>query len=152
MFLLDAVSPMQALTHELTQGPLLAVVAALVGAGIAIAAFFIASSPKCAGLMGLVSCAWGAFGAAFGPVILLALFWKRMTYWGALAGIVVGFAVDAVWYAFMGWTMVYEIIPGFIAGLIAALVVSLLTAKPGADVIALYEKSRQPQETAADAE
>jgi sodium/proline symporter len=119
---------------------------------IAIAAFFIASSPKCAGLMGLVSCAWGAFGAAFGPVILLALFWKRMTYWGALAGIVVGFAVDAVWYAFMGWTLVYEIIPGFIAGLISALVVSLLTAKPGADVIALYEKSRQPQETAADAE
>ena len=119
---------------------------------IAIVAFFIASSPKCAGLMGLVSCAWGAFGAAFGPVILLALFWKRMTYWGALAGIVVGFAVDALWYAFMGWTLIYEIIPGFVAGLIAALVVSLLTAKPGAEVVALYEKSRQQQETAADAE
>ena len=102
--------------------------------------------------MGLVSCAWGAFGAAFGPVILLALFWKRMTYWGALAGIVVGFAVDALWYAFMGWTLIYEIIPGFVAGLIATVVISLLTAKPGEEVLALYEKSRQTQETAADAE
>ncbi len=114
---------------------------------IAVAAFFIAASPKCAGLMGLVSCAWGAFGAAFGPVILLALFWKRMTYWGALAGIIAGFAVDALWYAFMSWTLIYEIIPGFITGGVAVVVVSYCTAKPSEEVLALFAKARAKQKT-----
>ena len=115
---------------------------------IAAVAFFIASSPSCKGLMALVSCAWGAFGAAFGPVILLSLFWRRMTYGGALAGIIVGFAVDALWYVFLfDKTNVYEIIPGFIAGLIAAVVVSLVGKRPSLDVMMLFEKSRKPQET-----
>ena len=92
--------------------------------------------------MGLVSCAWAGFGSAFGPVIILALYWKRMTYAGALAGIVAGFAVDALWYAFMSWTAIYEIIPGFFAGLLATVVVSLLTAKPGSDVLAVFDESR----------
>ena len=113
---------------------------------IAIVAFFIASSPSCKGIMGLVSCAWAGFGSAFGPVIILALFWKRMSYNGALAGIVAGFAVDALWYSFMGWTAIYEIIPGFFAGMIDAVVVSLLSAKPSAEVLDLFEKSRKPSE------
>lgn len=113
---------------------------------IAIAAFFIAASPSCKGIMGLVSCAWAGFGSAFGPVIILALFWKRMSYNGALAGIIAGFAVDALWYVFMGWTNIYEIIPGFFAGLIAAVVVSLLSAKPSGEVLAIFEKSRKPTE------
>lgn len=106
--------------------------------------------------MGLVSCAWAGFGSAFGPVIILALFWKRMTYNGALAGIIVGFAVDALWYAFMEWTAIYEIIPGFFAGMVATVVVSLLSEKPSAEVLAVYEKSRlktvDSEETAAVAE
>ena len=65
---------------------------------------------------------------------------------GALAGIIVGFAVDALWYMFMGWSNIYEIIPGFFAGMIAAVVVSLLSAKPNAEVLALFEKSRKPTE------
>ncbi|MBE6366333.1 MAG: sodium/proline symporter [Lentisphaerae bacterium] len=113
---------------------------------IAIVAYFIASNPSCQGIMGLVSCAWAAFGAAFGPVILLALYWKRMTYNGALAGIIVGFVVDALWYMFMGWTMIYEIIPGFAAGAIATVVVSLLSAQPDKVVIDLFDRSRQPIE------
>ena len=113
---------------------------------IAAAAFLIAASPECSGLMGLVSCAWGAFGAAFGPVVLLALFWKRFTYSGALAGIIAGFAVDIIWYAFLSGTGVYEIIPGFIAGFIAGVIISLCSAKPDEKVIALFEKSRLPQE------
>ena len=123
---------------------------------IAAVAFFIAASPSCKGIMGLVSCAWAGFGSAFGPVIILALFWKRMTYNGALAGIIVGIAVDALWYAFMGWTAVYEIIPGFFAGMVATVVVSLLSEKPSAEVLAVYEKSRlktvDNEETAAVAE
>ena len=110
---------------------------------IAIVAFIIASSPDCKGLMGLVSCAWGAFGAAFGPVMLLALFWKRLTYWGAFAGILAGFTVDVIWYIFMQWTLLYEIIPGFAAGGIAAIAVSLCCKAPGEEVISLFEKSRK---------
>ncbi|MBR2364651.1 MAG: sodium/proline symporter [Lentisphaeria bacterium] len=109
---------------------------------IAIIAFLIASSPKCQGIMALVECAWAAFGAAFGPVIILALYWKRLTYKGAVAGIIVGFLVDALWYAFLAKTGIYEIIPGFIAGMIAAAIVSLLDKAPSAEVVALFEKTR----------
>ena len=113
---------------------------------VATAAFLIASSPSCKGLMNLVSCAWAAFGSAFGPVMILALFWKRLTYNGALAGIIAGFVVDALWYTFMGKTLIYEIIPGFMAGLIAAWLVSLLDKRPSEEITALFEKSRQRQE------
>ena len=112
---------------------------------IATAAFLIASSPTCKGLMKLVSCAWAAFGSAFGPVMILALFWKRLTYSGALAGIICGFAVDAVWYIWLGNTLIYEIIPGFIAGLIAAWIVSLLGKKPSEEVLAVFEKAHKKQ-------
>ena len=113
---------------------------------IAIVAFFIAASPTCQGLMQLVACAWGAFGAAFGPVMLLALFWKRLTYAGAMAGIIAGFAIDALWYAFLSWTAVYEIIPGFIAGTIAAAVISLLTPEPDKEIIDDFEAARKEQD------
>jgi sodium/proline symporter len=115
----------------------------LVIAGVA---YLIAGSPSCSGLMGLVSCAWGAFGAAFGPVILLALFWKRFTYGGALAGIIAGFLVDVLWYMFLAKTGLYEIIPGFLAGLIVSVSVSLLQKKPSSEVEELFEKARQPIE------
>ena len=115
----------------------------LVIAGVA---YLIAGSPNCSGLMGLVSCAWGAFGAAFGPVILLALFWKRFTYGGALAGIIAGFLVDILWYVFLAHTGLYEIIPGFIAGSLAAVIVSLLQKKPSEEVEELFEKARLPIE------
>ena len=108
--------------------------------GVALA---IAMSPSCAGIMALVECAWAAFGAAFGPTILLSLYWKRFTYKGAIAGIVVGFGVDALWYAFMKSTGLYEIIPGFLCSLIAAVVVTLIDRKPSAEVEALFEESKK---------
>ena len=112
---------------------------------ISIAAFMIASSPDCKGIMGLVSCAWAAFGSAFGPVILLALYWKRFTYWGAFAGIVAGFTTDIIWYNLLTETTgIYEIVPGFAAGLLAAVVLSLLTAAPGEEVLKIFDKSRNP--------
>ena len=114
---------------------------------IAVAAFVIAASPDCGGLMALVSCAWGAFGSAFGPVILLALFWKRFNYNGALAGIIAGFAVDIFWYLKLSkCTGVYEIVPGFLAGLIVAVLVSLMTKAPEAEVTELFEKARKKTE------
>lgn len=112
---------------------------------ISVVAFFIASSPSCGGIMALVECAWAGFGAAFGPVILLALHWRRLTYSGAVAGVVVGFVVDAVWYACLsGVTGIYEIIPGFLCGLLAAVVVSLVSKEPGKEVTDLYDRAFEP--------
>ena len=113
----------------------------LVVAIIAVIALLIASNPASGTIMGLVSNAWGVFGAAFGPVILLSLFWKRLTFSGAAAGIVVGAAVDILWLAFLAGTGVYEIIPGFICGLIAAWLVSVATHAPGKDVEALFDRA-----------
>ena len=114
---------------------------------ITVVAFAIASSPECKGIMALVECAWAAFGAAFGPVIILSLFWKRFTYSGAVAGICTGFIVDMLWYAFLSEsTGLYEIIPGFIAGLIAAVVVTLLSKAPSKEVVELFEKAKEPTE------
>ncbi|MBQ7792456.1 MAG: sodium/proline symporter, partial [Clostridia bacterium] len=82
---------------------------------VSVVAFFIANSKGegAAVIMGLVSNAWALFGAAFGPVILLSLFWKRFTYNGAVAGIVVGAIVDILWLIYLSAsTGVYEILPG----------------------------------------
>ncbi len=112
---------------------------------IAVVAFFIANSPKCEGIMALVECAWAGFGSAFGPVIILALYWKRFTYSGAVAGICTGFIVDAVWYAYLtDVTGLYEIIPGFICGLVAAVVVSLFSKAPSKEVCDLFEEAKKP--------
>ena len=112
---------------------------------ISVVAYLIAVNPNSGGIMDLVSNAWGFFGAAFGPVILLALYWKRITYSGAVAGVVVGFVVDFLWFKFLaGSTGIYEIIPGFLCGLIAAVVVSLASKAPSKDVEDLFELAKQP--------
>ena len=112
---------------------------------IAIIALLIAVNPKSGTIMDLVANAWGVFGAAFGPTILLSLFWRRLTFSGAAAGIVCGAAVDILWLAFLSGTKLYEILPGFAAGLIAAVVVSKLTPAPGKDVQALFDKATSPE-------
>ena len=108
---------------------------------VAILALVIASSPNSGSIMGLVSNAWGVFGAAFGPVILLSLFWKRFNFAGAVSGIVVGAAVDILWLCFLGSTGIYEIIPGFFAGLVLAFVVTCVTPKPGKELEELFDKA-----------
>jgi len=110
---------------------------------VAIVAYFIASSEGkgAQAIMDMVGNAWGLFGAAFGPVVILSLFWKRFTYKGALAGIIVGAVVDIVWLIWLAGTGVYEIVPGFIAGAIAAVIVTLLDKKPSEEVLAIYEQA-----------
>ena len=93
---------------------------------IALAALMIASDPESGSIMSLVENAWGIFGAAFGPVILLSLYWKKMTFAGAAAGVAVGAAVDILWLIFLSSTGIYEIVPGFAAGLIVCAVVSAI--------------------------
>jgi len=108
---------------------------------IAVVAVLIASNPNSGTIMGLVENAWGVFGAAFGPAILLSLFWKRFTFEGAVAGIVAGAVVDISWLAFLSSVGIYEIIPGFAAGLIAAIIVSKCSKAPSAEVEALFDKA-----------
>ncbi len=108
---------------------------------IAIVALFVAANPNAGSIMSLVSNAWGVFGAAFGPAIMLSLFWKRFTFSGAVAGIVVGAAADILWLVCFSATGVYEIIPGVLCSLLAAVVVSLASKEPNKDVEALFDKA-----------
>jgi SSS family solute:Na+ symporter len=100
---------------------------------VAMAAILIASDPD-SKVLGLVAHAWAGFGAAFGPMIVLALTWRRMTGAGAVAGLLTGAAVVIAWIAlgwdksFLGGPGVYEILPGFVAAWIAIVAVSKATA------------------------
>ena len=109
---------------------------------VAVIAFLIASSKGSGAqaIMNMVENAWAGFGASFGPVVVLSLFWRRLTYKGAVAGVVVGAVVDIVWLLTLSAsTGIYEIIPGFACGLIAAIVVTLLDKKPTKEVTDIYD-------------
>ena len=92
-------------------------------------------------IMGLVSYAWAGFGAAFGPLMILSLYWKRMNLPGAMAAMFVGFATVILWNTFLSGTGIYELLPGFIFSFIAGIVVSLATPAPDDDVIDEYDKA-----------
>ncbi|MBS4162013.1 sodium:proline symporter, partial [Klebsiella pneumoniae] len=85
-------------------------------------------------ILNLVGYAWAGFGAAFGPVVLLSLYWKRMTKWGALSGMLAGALTVIAWEQVEAFRPVYEIIPGFIVCTAVIIVVSLLTKKPPAEI------------------
>lgn len=97
-------------------------------------------------VFGLVACAWGGFGAAFGPLLLFSLFWKRITLQGAVAGMITGGVVDLFWYSMKshgGIFSVYEIIPGFIASAAVIVIVSLCTRLPQ-EIADEFEESKKP--------
>lgn len=108
---------------------------------IAVMALVIASNPNAGSIMALVSNAWGIFGAAFGPAIMLSLFWKRFNFKGAVAGIVVGAVVDVLWYIFLSSTGIYELLPGFALGLAAAVITTLCTQAPSKEVQDLFDEA-----------
>lgn len=101
-------------------------------------------------IMAMVENAWGLFGAAFGPVVILSLFWKRFNYAGAVAGILAGAIADIAWLVLFTSTVtdavicntgVYEILPGFIAGAIVAVIVTLCTKAPNDAVLEIYKNA-----------
>ena len=92
----------------------------------------------------VVSFAWAGFGAAFGPAMLLSLFWKRSNRQGAMAGMIVGGVMVFVWKFVIaklggGWA-IYELLPAFILSAAANILVSLITAAPGREIVQKYEK------------
>lgn len=107
---------------------------------IAMLAIWLASNPS-SKVLGLVAYAWAGFGAAFGPLIILSLFWKRMTLKGAIAGMQVGAITVIVWKNVMADTGLYEIIPGFILASLSIVIVSLLDRTPSTEVIERFEQS-----------
>ena len=138
--------------NVLWAGRIIVVVISLIAFGIAMLGYGDKPIvPAFATIMTLVSAAWAAFGAAFGPVIILSLYWRRLNYKGAVAAIVVGFVVDVLWmfllnYEYYGGTSaiantgLYEIIPGFIAGIATAIGVSYATEAPSDEITALFDK------------
>ncbi|MCQ2247952.1 MAG: sodium/proline symporter PutP [Treponema sp.] len=102
---------------------------------IAIVAFVLCLLPNNNSIFGLVSYAWAGFGATFGAVVILALFWKKCTAAGASAGLTLGFVTVVVWHNLKGGLFdVYEILPGFIVTFVVAVAVSLVTkSKPGVE-------------------
>lgn len=138
----------------------------LVVLAVSIVALLIASNPKSGTIMDLVGNAWGLFGAAFGPVILLSLFWKRFNFGGALAGIVTGAVVDIIWLILFNYGFaegsaaaealaglhgsvfggIYEIIPGFILSFVAAVLVTKATKAPSAEVEALFDRALKSED------
>ncbi|MDT9587660.1 MAG: sodium/proline symporter PutP [Candidatus Arsenophonus melophagi] len=107
--------------------------------GVAAIAMFIARDPNNKVLL-LVSNAWAGFGAAFGPVILISVFWQRMNRYGALAGMLVGGTTVLIWMQYK-WFGLYEIIPGFILSSIAIMIVSLLTEAPSQSAVKRFIKA-----------
>ena len=106
---------------------------------VALLAIWIARDPD-SRVLGLVSYAWAGFGAAFGPVVLLSVFWQRMTRNGALAGMLAGAATVLLWK--QTGSALYEMVPGFLAGTVAVVVFSLLDKMPSASIQARHQQVR----------
>lgn len=95
----------------------------------------------------IVSFAWAGFGAAFGPVVLLSLFWKRSNKYGAIAGMVAGGAMVFIWkfaIAKLGGVFeIYELLPAFLIGLAVNVIVSLATKKPDDEIVEAFEEVKK---------
>lgn len=110
---------------------------------ISIIAIFIAIDPN-SSVFNIVSFAWAGFGAAFGPVVLFALFWRRSNKWGAFAGMLSGGVMVFVWKYLIkpigGIFNIYELLPAFIVACIAIIVVSLITEAPSEEITKEFDE------------
>ena len=113
---------------------------------VAIVAIMLAGDSN-SSVLQLVSHAWAGFGAAFGPLVILSLMWKRMNRNGALAGMIVGALTVIIW-VYGGFEIggqpandtIYSILPGFALSFITTIVVSLMTAPPPAYIVEKFEE------------
>ncbi|HEX6930203.1 MAG TPA: sodium:proline symporter, partial [Gammaproteobacteria bacterium] len=105
--------------------------------GIALVALWLARDPD-SRVLELVAWAWAGFGAAFGPTVILSLYWKAMNRAGALAGVIVGGLTTIVWPMFKGVAPIfdlYELVPGFVLSLIAIVIFTKVTTRGAAHAI-----------------
>jgi sodium/proline symporter len=101
-------------------------------------------------VLALVGYAWAGFGAAFGPVLLLSLYWRRMNWAGAFAGVLTGGITVVVWKQISGGLFdLYEIVPGVVFASIAIVIASLVTAPPSATIREGFERFRKALDTAS---
>ena len=108
---------------------------------VAAMAIWLAMNPN-SYILQIVAYAWAGFGAAFGPSILLSLYWRRMTLKGCFAGIFVGGLTVILWKEYFAFTNLYEIVPGFIASLMAIVIVSLLDTAPNTRITDDYDRAQ----------
>ncbi len=110
---------------------------------ISIIAVVLASNPN-SSVFGIVSFAWAGFGATFGPVVLLSLFWRRANKYGVIAGMISGGVMIFLWkYVISGIAPVfaiYELLPSFIVAIVINIVVSLLTKQPEKEVLDKFDE------------
>lgn len=113
---------------------------------ISLIGVFLARDPN-SSVFNIVSFAWAGFGAAFGAVMLCALFWKRSTLAGAISGMVAGGVMVFVWKYLVrplgGAFDIYELLPAFLVSLVVIVVVSFLTQKPSEEVLAEFDKAAE---------
>ncbi len=112
---------------------------------IACIALFLAWNPDNS-IFNIVSFAWAGFGAAFGPVMLASLFWKRATLQGAICGMVAGGVMVFIWKYLVrpmggAWDL-YELLPAFIVSMVAIVAVSLCTPKPSEEICEDFDSCR----------
>lgn len=109
---------------------------------VALFGIYFASDPN-SSIFRVVSFAWAGFGATFGPVMLMSLFWKRCNKWGAIAGMITGAAMVFVWKFLVkplgGLFSIYELLPAFVISAIVIVVVSLCTGKPDDEIVSEFE-------------
>jgi len=113
---------------------------------IAVIAAFIARNPD-SSIFFIVSFAWAGFGAAFGPVVLFALFWRRSNLFGAIAGMIAGGVMVFVWKYLVrplgGAWNIYELLPAFIFASVVIVIVSLLTEPPAEEITKEFDAVRR---------
>lgn len=121
------------------------VIARLTVLCISVLAVFFAQNPD-SSVFNIVSFAWAGFGAAFGPVVLSALFWKRSNWQGALAGMIAGGAMTFIWKYLVrpmgGIVDIYELLPAFLFSALVLVCVSLATPAPSEEVVAEFESAQ----------
>lgn len=112
---------------------------------VSVVAFVIALDPN-SSVMGLVSNAWAGFGATFGPVVLLGLFWRRANRAGAACGMIGGGLTVILWVyipfgsqTLAGITGLYSLIPGFLVGILLMVGISLLTKAPSPEILQEFD-------------
>ena len=102
-------------------------------------------------IFGITAFAWAGFGAAFGPLMILSLFWKRITYPGAIAGMISGGAMVFIWRGLIkplgGVFGIYELLPAFIFSTLVTVIVSLCTAKPSKEIEDEFDRVKNGQVT-----